>query len=229
MEYGWLYIILGTCIALLPIANPFSTAAVFLGLTRGDTPEHRNRQAFMGCVYMFCILVSFLIAGTLVMQFFGISIPGLRIAGGLMIARVAMGMLSPSGESEQMPDDRAKAEARRKHDISFTPLAMPSLSGPGAIAVTIGMAAEATRPTEYAAITVGIFIVAVICWLVLRASTQVVRFLGASGMNALTRIMGFLLLCVGVQFIVYGIIGIVTEEQFLRSLAQAYHAATTGE
>jgi multiple antibiotic resistance protein len=227
MDIPWFHVILATCVALLPIANPFSTAAVFLGMTKGDTPAERNRQALMGCVYMFFILVSFLIAGTLVMRFFGISIPGLRIAGGLMIARIALGMLRPTADNEQLPDERGRAEARRKADISFTPLAMPSLSGPGAIAVTIGMASEVTYWGQYIAITLGILIVSVICFAVLRASTQVVRFLGENGMNALTRIMGFLLLCVGVQFIVNGVVGIVVEEQFLRALAVAYQAAAS--
>ncbi len=214
---------IATVTGLLPIANPFSTAALFLGITKGVSPEERRRQAFMGCVYMFVILTVFLILGTLIMEFFGISIPGLRIAGGIMVMRVAMSMLK--SEDERNPED-AKKEAREKSDISFTPLAMPSLSGPGAIAVTIGMASEVSAVIEYIAILGGIFIVSIICWLCLRASSSVVKFLGNNGLNVVGRIMGFLLLCVGVQFIVNGITGIVVQEEFLRRIAEAYHAAT---
>ena len=217
-------LVLGTVIALLPITNPFSTAALFLSITEGDSKEKRRQQAFKGCVYVLCILVSFLIAGRFIMEFFGISIPGLRIAGGLMVARIGFNMLKPP--AEQARTEVSKSEAIEKDDISFTPLAMPSMSGPGAIAVTIGLATQTKGVLDFTAIIIGIFIVTVICWAVLRASTRVVDFLGKTGMNALSRIMGFLLLCVGVQFIVNGIIGIVTDPETLRKVFEAIQAVS---
>ena len=225
MLSDWTNIILATFVALMPILNPFSTAAVFLGMTRGDSDAKRKHQALKGCMYAFFILVTFLVAGSLIMEFFGISIPGLRIAGGLMVARIGMGMLKPAEDEENT--DKSLAEAAEKDDISFTPLAMPSLSGPGAIAVTVGLATTASHWSHYLAIIAGISIVITFCWLVLRASTRIVPLLGENGMNAMSRIMGFLLLCVGVQFIVNGVIGVVVEEGFLMRLAQAYRTATT--
>lgn len=138
---------------------------------------------------MFFLLVVFLIAGSLIMEFFGISIPGLRIAGGLMVARVALSMLRPD---ESRVSEEAKDETLDKPDVSFTPPAMPSLSGPGAIAVTIGLAAGVDAMLDYVIIIVGIFVVSVICWAALRASTTLVKFFGVVGMNAVSRIMGFL-------------------------------------
>ncbi|MCC5823375.1 MAG: MarC family NAAT transporter [Phycisphaerales bacterium] len=220
----WFNITLATLVALLPIANPFSTAAVFLGITSNISASKRNRQAIRACVYMFVILVSFLVAGTLIMEFFGISIPGLRIAGGLMITLIAMSMLRPADEPPV--DEEEEREARKKPDVSFTPLAMPSLSGPGAIAVTIGLATEADRLQDFAAIVVGLAVVTLICLAALLASTKVVRFLGVNGMNAMTRIMGFLLLCVGIQFIINGIIGVVAEESFMERILEMYHRAS---
>lgn len=217
-------LVLGTVIALLPITNPFSTAALFLSITEGDSKEKRRQQAYKGCVYVFCILVSFLIAGRFIMEFFGISIPGLRIAGGMMVARIGFTMLKP--QVDEAKSKEVKDEAMEKDDISFTPLAMPSMSGPGAIAVTIGLATQTHGVLDFSAVIVGIFIVTVICWLVLRASTRVVDFLGATGMNALCRIMGFLLLCVGVQFIVNGIVGIVTDPDTMRKIVDAFRAVS---
>lgn len=225
MLADWTNIILATFVALMPILNPFSTSALFLGMTRGDSDAKRKQQALKGCLYAFCILVTFLVAGSLIMEFFGISIPGLRIAGGLMVARIGMGMLKPAEDDENT--DESLAEAAEKDDISFTPLAMPSLSGPGAIAVTVGLATTVSHWSHYLAIITGILIVVTCCWLVLRASTRIVPLLGENGMNAMSRIMGFLLLCVGVQFIVNGVIGVVVEEGFLIRLAQAYQAATS--
>lgn len=217
-------LVLGTVVALLPITNPFSTAALFLSITEGDSKEKRRQQAYKGCIYVFCILVCFLIAGRFIMEFFGISIPGLRIAGGLMVARIGFTMLKPPSDEAKMK--KAKDEAIEKDDISFTPLAMPSMSGPGAIAVTIGLATQTQGVLDFSAIIVGIFIVTIICWLVLRASTRVVDFLGTNGMNALCRIMGFLLLCVGIQFIVNGVIGVATDPETLRRFVEALRSVS---
>lgn len=87
MSHFW-GLILATVIALLPLINPFAIAPSFLAITDGDTPRRRNHQLLMGCLYMIVILISFLIGGTFIMNFFGISIPGLRIAGGLLVAGI---------------------------------------------------------------------------------------------------------------------------------------------
>eukprot|EP01034_Spumella_vulgaris_P014487 gene14487-18493_t len=108
-------LILGTVIALLPLINPLATAPTFLAITEGDTRERRLQQLRMACIYMVVILVSFLIGGRLIMGFFGISIPGLRIAGGMLVAGIGSAMLmAPPRDPEQ--DNAAHAEARKKRD-----------------------------------------------------------------------------------------------------------------
>ena len=136
-------LILGTIIALLPLINPLAAAPTFLAITEGLTAERRHQQLRMACIYMVTILVSFLIGGTFIMGFFGISIPGLRIAGGLLVAGIGSGMLvaAPRDPAQQ---NRETEAARAKRDIAFSPLAMPMLSGPGAIAVTLGFTSLAT-------------------------------------------------------------------------------------
>ena len=136
-------LILGTVITLLPLINPLATAPTFLAITEGDTDERRHEQLRNACFYMIGILVSFLIGGTFIMNFFGISIPGLRIAGGLLVAGIGFGMLL--GKNEAKPTDSVQAAARAKRDVSFSPLAMPMLSGPGSIAVTIGFTSSCDR------------------------------------------------------------------------------------
>jgi multiple antibiotic resistance protein len=201
-------LIFATIAGLLPIINPFSTAPLFLSLTRSHTPEQKIQQATKGVIYMFAILTISLIGGTFIMKFFGLSLPGMRIAGGLLVAGVGFGMLKPQDDPEQTPEE--KKEAKSKDDISFTPLAMPSLSGPGAISVVIGMSSLVEDWYQYLYITGGILIVAGMVWFTLRSAAGLVRFLGVNGLHALTKIMGFIILCVGVQFIVNGILGIVT-------------------
>lgn len=212
-------ILLGTVAGLLPIANPFSTAVVFLSLTGTRSTAQKDKIARMTCVYMTGILLVFLIAGVLIMNFFGISLPGVRIAGGLIITGIGFGMMRPGKEEKSTIAEDAEGDM---HDISFTPLAMPMLSGPGSIAVTIGMAAETTKVLDYLAISVGIVLVAAISYIVLRYSTAIVRFLGKTGMTALNRIMGFILICVGIQFIVNGVYGFFLDENYARPIFEMY-------
>ena len=202
-----------TVVGILPIANPFSSAVVFLTITEGFSEDRRRQQARMACIYMAGVLITSLLLGSVIMSFFGISISGLRIAGGLIVARIGFGMLSSSPDTKI--SEESHAEAVRKDDVAFTPLAMPMLSGPGSIAVTIGMAAEAEGVGENLAVVVGIILVSFFSWLVLRASGRVVRALGASGVNVMGRVMGFLLVCVGIQFVVDGIHEIVSSPGFL--------------
>ncbi|MDP3071211.1 MAG: MarC family NAAT transporter [Opitutaceae bacterium] len=211
-------LILGTVIALLPMINPLASAPTFLAITEGDSHARRMEQLRWACIYMVAILVVFLVGGTFIMKFFGISIPGLRIAGGLLVAGIGFGMLMGPPRAAITPDEAA---ARAKRDVSFSPLAMPMLSGPGSIAVTIGFTSLATRWFDYVAIILGILAVAAISYWTLALSERVVRVIGANGMNALSKIMGFLILCIGIQFVVNGVLGVVTDPAFVRAIRDA--------
>ncbi len=211
-------IFLGTFIGLLPIINPLSAGPTFLAITAGDSEARRREQARKGCFYMVAILVSFLIGGTFIMNFFGISIPGLRIAGGILLTGIGMDMLLAHKTATKPEDEAERAAALKKPDISFSPLAMPMLSGPGSIAVTLGFTSLATDWVDYAAIIAGIICVALLTYVVLRLSSRMVQFIGPVGVNAMTKIMGFLIMCMGVQFVVNGILGIATDPELLRGI-----------
>lgn len=213
-------LILGTVAALLPLINPLAAAPTFLAITEGDSPQRRLVQLRRACFYMVGILVSFLVGGTFIMSFFGISIPGLRIAGGILVVGIGWRMLM--GVREKLPRDRAATEeARAKADVSFSPLAMPMLSGPGSIAVTVGFTSLASHWLDYVAIILGILIVAGVAYATLRASHRIVGVIGANGMNALTKMMGFLLVCIGIQFVVNGLVGIAMEPALVRGIRDA--------
>ncbi|MES1195297.1 MAG: MarC family NAAT transporter [Opitutus sp.] len=210
-------IFLGTFIGLLPIINPLAAAPTFLAITEGDSVARRREQARKGCLYMVAILVSFLIGGTFIMNFFGISIPGLRIAGGILLTGIGMDMLR-AAQTGTKSDDETHVAALRKPDISFSPLAMPMLSGPGSIAVTLGFTSLADGWFDYLAIIAGIITVALITYIVLRLASRIVGFIGPVGVNAMTKIMGFLIMCMGVQFVVNGVLGIATDPDLLRGI-----------
>jgi len=212
-------LVLGTVLALLPVTNPPASAPAFLAMTERMPPARRIAQLRAACCYMAGILVTFLVAGSLIMQFFGISIPGLRIAGGLMVAGIGSGMLT--GSADRRPADGGDDPNAGDRDIAFSPLAMPMLSGPGSIAVTLGLTSLAKNWLDYTAIAVGIVAVALIAYATLRLSGSIVAVIGRAGMNALTKVMGFLLLCIGIQFIVNGVLGIATDPAIVRSIRDA--------
>ncbi len=212
----FIQVLLGTIVALLPIVNPFSVAITFISLSKDMDDSKRNREALLASVYMTIILVIFLVAGVLIMKFFGISLPGIKIAGGLIILNIGFKMLNP--EYKDLRAINAETRTRSDEDIAFTPLAVPMLSGPGAIAVTIGMAATAGTRLDYAAESLGILVVAVVTYICLRVAGSVKKMLGEYGVNVLTRILGFILICVGVQFIVVGFYDFILNEEFSRPI-----------
>lgn len=197
--------ILLTVTGLLPIMNPFSTAPLFASLTTDMPAQRRTQQALMGCLYAFVILVVFLLLGGEIINFFGISVPGIRVAGGLIISTIGLRMLFPQ------PRPAGDVGERQDADIAFTPIAMPSLAGPGSISVVLSGAAHIKsqyaddRAMVYVAVIVGLALTLILSFLVLRAAGAMIRFLGNGGIDAMTRIFGFLLICIGMQFLLTGI------------------------
>jgi multiple antibiotic resistance protein len=212
--FSWVFV---TLVTLLPIINPVNTAFLLLGISSHLTEEDRNRQITLACIYMTGILVVFLLAGHFIMLIFGISIPGIRIAGGMVIGLLGFRMLFP-GEVRIIQEGRQ--EAFQKQNISFSPLAMPSLSGPGAIATVITISSSIDgrhgydKVFAYTGVVLAIVITAIISWLVLRSAGFMRRILGVNGVDSLSRIMGFLLVCIGIQFAINGVKDLVLDTGF---------------
>lgn len=190
--------------SIFSVANPLAAMPVFLSLTENDDDTHRSWLAKKASFYMFLVLTIFLFAGTYIMSFFGISLPGIRIAGGLIIMRAAFSMLNPEEPGRKLSHEDEES-AKVKEDISFSPLAMPLLSGPGSIAVVIGLATQAQSIIDYLLTTLAIILIALISYAILRAAPWATKFIGKTGMNAMTRMMGFIALAISVQFIINGI------------------------
>ena len=187
-------------LALLPMVNPPTTATLLLGLSKGMSREHVRRQINLAAIYLFCTLcVSFFI-GSSILDLFGISIPGLRLAGGLIIAFIGFRMLFPA------PSQAAGVDINQS--IAFVPLTMPSMCGPGTMALVAQIAElpdEYSRFTIYAAMVTAFALMSLLSWGVLKLADPVCKILGATGIDAMTRIMGFLLVCMGMQFCINGI------------------------
>lgn len=190
--------------SIISIANPFSVMPVFTTLTKNNSNKERAAIAKKAAMYMFIILVIFLLAGTYIKKFFGISLEGIRVAGGLIILQSAFAMLKPDSKSQQITDE-AEQSAKRKDDISFTPLAMPMLAGPGSISVVIGLASQSTTAIDFIIIIVAIFLTVIASYFIVRLGPVSSKYIGPSGMNAITNMMGFIVMAIAVEFILSGI------------------------
>lgn len=190
-----------TFLALFPIVNPFGGVPIFFTMTSTWTAQDRQRTAVKTGVWVFVILVTFLFFGRFVLYFFGISLPVLKIAGGLIVANTAWGMVT--SHARITPEESHEAED--KEDISLTPLAMPLLSGPGAIGVVMALAAHVDSTTSYLGMIIGIAGVALSVLLFLWLGGPLVRRLGPGAVGAINRIFGFLILAIAVQLVWDGV------------------------
>jgi multiple antibiotic resistance protein len=190
-----------TFLALFPIVNPFGAIPIFFALTDTFPTADRSRTAFKTSIYVIVILVVFLFFGRFVLILFGISLPVLKIAGGLIVANTAWGMVT--GYSRMTAAE--SNEATTKEDISLTPMAMPMLSGPGSIGVVMGLAADASGMVSYLGMVIGIAALGFVVYLFLQLGGPLVKRLGPGGAGAINRIFGFLLLAIAVQLVWDGV------------------------
>ena len=190
-----------TFLALFPIVDPFGGIPIFFSMTSSWSAKDRNRTALKTGIWVFVILVTFLFVGRFVLHFFGISLPVLKIAGGLIVANTAWGMVT--SHSRITPEETHEAE--EKEDISLTPLAMPLMSGPGAIGVVMALAAHVDSSASYLGMVIGIAAVALTVFLFFYMGGPLVRRLGPSAVGAINKIFGFLILAIAVQLVWDGV------------------------
>jgi multiple antibiotic resistance protein len=186
-----------TFLALFPIVNPLGGIPIFFTLTADFSSADRQRTAVKTSLYVTAILIIFMLFGRFVLNFFGISLPVLKIAGGLIVANTAWGMVTGSSRMTTAES----SEALTKEDVSLTPMAMPMLSGPGSIGVVMGLAAHADHFLSYAGMVIGIFALGVTVYLCLRLGGPLVKRLGPGAVGAINRIFGFLILAIAVQLV----------------------------
>jgi len=201
-------ILLATFSALFSVVNPFGAMPVFLTLTQDDSPERRRQQALRACCYMIGILTVFFLAGQYILNFFGLRIHDLRIAGGIMILKAGADLITTKSDAGRKVSKDAVEESITKPDISFTPLAMPMLSGPGAIAVSIGLFTQSLSYADMGIIILAIVFLAVPTYYILIFSPKLIQIMGKAGLEALSKIMGFIVLSLGVNFITSALIAL---------------------
>lgn len=190
----------GTLAALFAVANPLGAVPIFYSLTATDTPRYRLKQARKTTLNVIGVLVAFLLVGKLILSFFGISLGVLRIAGGLIVGHTAWEMVTAR---RRLTTEEHQA-AVDQEDVSLTPMAVPMIAGPGAIGAVIAQATQATEWIDYLGCVLGIALLGGLIYLCLRLGESLIEKLGKTGIGALNRIFGFLILAIAVQLISNG-------------------------
>ena len=202
-----LSLFVGTFATLLAIINPLEVLPVYLKMLEGKDADFHRLVAWRACFYSVLLCLFFLIFGTLIMRLFGVPLSMVRIVGGIILMKIGFELFSPSSASGGVIPNLG---VDRNASIAFVPLALPLMCGPGAIATIIGMAATIKRsPTEIAsfvAIVAAIFATMAATYLCLTYAGKLSEKLGAMGIDAITRIVGFFVSAMGVALIFDGVI-----------------------
>lgn len=194
---------LAVFIPLFIIVNPSSTLALFSAITSKYSKKERRKTAKNAAVYAAILLIIFAIAGSSILSYLQIDIYSLRIAGGILLAFVGLDMVRRGEQVGESPPGK-----EQKADYALVPLAMPSLSGPGAITVTIVSMQSYPEISWWIMLLIAIaaiIVTMIITYLIFLSSGLVIRILGKKGMDAFTRVMGLLTVAIAVQFGLTGI------------------------
>lgn len=195
--------VLLTYATLFPLINPVGDAPIFLSLTQSHTKQARNSLAWRVAVNCFILLLASLLIGSYVLEFFGISLPIVRLGGGIVVAALGWNLLN-SGAPDH-PDSAASTRKLATND-AFYPYTMPLTVGPGSISAAIALGSQRPGSTDVSqwlqlgsASILGIFAVSVTIFLCYRFAEGTVRRLGPGGTNVVVRMSAFILLCIGLQ------------------------------
>jgi multiple antibiotic resistance protein len=180
-------------------------AFIFAALTTDNTPAQRRIFATRGVLVALGILLFFAVLGNVILDIFGITIPALRTAGGILLLLIAIDMVFARHSGGTGTTDEEEIEARQSHDISVFPLAMPLMAGPGAISAVILLTTGARSDLEFWLVLAAIVVILALCWLTLLIAIPIQRLLGLTGLSVVSRIVGILLAALAVQFVFDGI------------------------
>jgi multiple antibiotic resistance protein len=200
--------LLSNYISLLSLINPLGGIPVFLSLTAQHPPNWVKKQILKTSLNVLVICVVSYLIGNYVLEFFGISINALKIAGGIIIARSGFQLLSATHKKDI--GRKIQEESLHKEDISFTPLAMPLLSGPGSISFLINLSIQTNHELSHSAfVLLAIILVSLSIWIILMLAPKILQYMGQAGLKAMSKIMGFIVLSIGIQLIISSLISIV--------------------
>ncbi|EMK6807801.1 YchE family NAAT transporter [Vibrio cholerae] len=191
-------------LGLVAAVNPVGIMPVFVSLTGHMTLEEKNKTAATANIAVAIILIIALLAGQMLLDLFSIFLDSFRVAGGLLLLSIAFSMMSGKlGEDKQ--NKQEKSEYISREQIAVVPLAMPLMAGPGAISSTIVYGSRYPNMLDTLGIILTVVAFSFCSWLLFRSAPYIVRLLGQTGINVITRIMGLILGALGIEFIANGL------------------------
>jgi multiple antibiotic resistance protein len=196
------FVAFATLFATVGVAD---IAFIFAALTKDNTPAQRRLFATRGVLVALAILLFFAVLGNAILDVFGITIPALRTAGGILLLLIAIDMVFARHSGGTGTTDEEEREARKSHDISVFPLAMPLMAGPGAISAVILLTTGAQSDLEFWLVLAAIVVILALAWLTLLIAIPIQRLLGLTGLSVVSRVVGILLAALAVQFVFDGI------------------------
>ena len=202
-------------VALFSVLNTIGTIPIFFGLTQDYTMQERSKVSLTTSINVFVILLISFFIGQYVLSFFGITITALRIAGGIIITNSGFSLLNGQFSKNKGINKKVQKEVSNRNHIALTPLAMPMLAGPGSISLLIAYYQELKSSEGYISTyeiicsSLSIIAVAVAIYIILRSAHYLAKILGSSGIVAISRIIGFLTIAIGIQYIISAILSIV--------------------
>ncbi|NBT85139.1 MAG: MarC family protein [Alphaproteobacteria bacterium] len=196
-----------TFVTLLVVIDPFAVVPVFISLTRNDSTTLKRKTAKKACLIGACLLVSFAFLGDKLLNAMNITEPAFRIAGGFLLLLAAIEMVVAKNTGLRSPTGDETKEAIQRDDISVFPLAIPLIAGPGAITSTVVLMRQAESMGYL--VQAGVVILAVfviyITYLALKQGDRIMKLLGVTGTNVLTRVFGIILAALAVENILTGL------------------------
>jgi multiple antibiotic resistance protein len=190
--------------SLLAIVNPLSAATIFLALSGGHTPDQRRKAVATGLLTAALVLLTFTVFGGAILAFFGITTHAFRIAGGILFFAIGWDMLQ-ARRSRVKATEEEEREGQSKDDIGIIPLGLPTIAGPGAMTTVIVLTGQAPGGGGQAAIFIAIAAVLMLTGAALLLAPLLLRTFGQTGLNVVTRVMGLLVMVIGVQFVLDGL------------------------
>jgi multiple antibiotic resistance protein len=199
--------------ALFSIVNPLAGAFIFRQLTTHLPVEQRSATARTVAIYSLLVMIGALWAGSFILAFFGVSLAALRVAGGVVVALTAWTLLNQPEQHEANRSHQIDA-ASGGDDIALFPLTIPITAGPGTIAVAVTLSASRPKTLDgfagfFVGRTTAAVAVAMVIWAAYAWTERIGRLMGRAGNRIITRLTAFLLLCIGVQIMITGVVDVL--------------------
>tara|TARA_B110000467_G_C18332850_1_gene494783 strand:- start:337 stop:951 length:615 start_codon:yes stop_codon:yes gene_type:complete len=192
--------------SLFALINPIGLVPIFLSITENYNRKERDIIAIKAVIFSFFILILFSFIGEFIFSFYNITVDGFRIAGGILLFKISLDMLE-SKRSRTRTTPVEQKEAEQKDEIAYSPLGIPLIAGPGAIASIMILSSETNSYIDSITLLISLSLVLFMTFLIFKISKMLSKNFGKSGLRIMQRIMGLILMTISIEFILKGIKG----------------------